>query len=186
MLLPEANPRLAGKLILAALMAGVLVSASACTVRPLHGNGSITGDQSAASALSAIEVKPVETRQALQVRNHLIFLLSGGAGQPADPSLMLDLNVTSTTTSGATVQIATDNEPSAGTVTMKAKYTLRVAATGDVVSNGNRVTAASFDRLRQEFATLRAELDAENRAARELAELLRLAIVHDLEKRGSL
>lgn len=168
----------------AALILVAVMSASACTVRPLYGDAGVAGGQGAAAALSAIEVKPVATRQELEVRNHLIFLLSGGAGQPANPKLLLALSVKSVTSSVATVQIATDNEPSAGTVTMTATYTLTDASSGEVVSGGRRITNASYDRSRQEFATLRAERDAENRAARELAELLRLALAQDLERRG--
>lgn len=166
-------------LVLAAAM-----SVSACTVRPLYGDAGVASGQGTVAVLSAIEVKPVSTRQELEVRNHLIFLLSGGAGQPANPELLLGLSVKSTTSSAATVQIATDNEPSAGTVMMTATYTLTDASSGEAVSNGRRVANASFDRSRQEFATLRAEKDAENRAARELAELLRLAVAQDLERRG--
>ena len=174
------------RLISAIMVAAALLAAGGCTVRPLYGDAGIAGGQGASASLAAIEVKPVSTRQALEVRNHLIFLLSGGAGQPAAPTYVLELSVTSATTAAATVQVATDNEPSAGTVTVKAVYTLRDAGSGDFISSGTRSTSASFDRLRQEFATMRAERDAENRAARELAELLRLAIVHDLEKQGAI
>jgi LPS-assembly lipoprotein len=82
------------------------------------------------------------------------------------------------------VQIANDNEPSAGTVTLTADYVLTRKADGEVVATGRRQVSASFDRARQEFATLRAERDAQDRAARELAELLRLALAHDLERAG--
>ena len=54
--------------------------------------------------------------------------------------------------------------------------------TGKRIAAGKRNVSASFDRPRQEFARLRAERDAENRAARELAELLRLAIAQDMSK----
>lgn len=184
MLLPDIRRFDGMKMLGAALLSFAVLSASACTVRPLYGDAGIAGNQSATAVLSAIEVKPVKTRQALEVRNHLIFLLSGGAGPPASPDLLLDLSVKSVTSSAATVQIAADNEPSAGTVTMTATYTLREVESGEVVSSGRRIIDASFDRLRQEFATYRAEIDAENRAARELAELLRLAIAQDLERRG--
>ena len=54
------------------------------------------------------------------------------------------------------------------------------------MSTGRRQIASSYDIPRQEFAAVRAERDAENRAARELAELLRLALAQDLEKAGKL
>jgi len=48
----------------------------------------------------------------------------------------------------------------------------------------SRAAASSFDKPRQEYASYRAQLDAENRAARELAELLNLAVAQDLVKYG--
>jgi len=59
------------------------------------------------------------------------------------------------------------------------RYTLVDAATGKTVATGNQQATASFDRPRQEFAVLRAERDAENRAARELAEFIRLSLAQD-------
>ena len=50
------------------------------------------------------------------------------------------------------------------------------AVTGRAGGRGTRQVTASFDRSRQYFARLRAERDAEDRAARELAEALRLAV----------
>ena len=64
---------------------------------------------------------------------------------------------------------------------MRATYKL-VDSTGKLVSNGDRQFSASYDVPRQEFAAFRAQRDAENRAARELAELLRLAIAQDLSR----
>ena len=70
-----------------------------------------------------------------------------------------------------------------GTVTLTAFYTLTDAATGKKVSTGRRSISSSYDHPRQEFAADRAQRDAEDRAARELAELLRLALAQDLAKR---
>lgn len=185
MLLSEISPTWT-RIASASIVSLALVLASGCTVRPLYGDAGVASGQGSTATLASIEVNPVKTRQALEVRNHLIFLLTGGGGRAASPSMLLDLDVTSETANAATVQIATDNEPSAGIVTMTAEYKLSDAATGDVISTGERAISSSFDRLRQEFATVRAERDAENRAARELAELLRLAVAQDLERQGRL
>ncbi|PSM19018.1 LPS assembly lipoprotein LptE [Nitratireductor sp. StC3] len=157
----------------------LLVVASACTVRPLHGEAS--GSIGGAGGLGTIAVNPVKSRYAQEVRNHLIFGLNGGAGQPANPRYLLDLNVTSTFRSAASVQVARENEPTAGAVVMSSRYRLVDAETGKAVANGKRSVNASFDKPRQEFAVVRAERDAENRAARELAEMLRVALAQDLE-----
>src|SRR5690606_38368796 len=136
---------------------------------------------------------PVDTRHAQQVRNHLIFLFNGGSGQPAAPRYALRLEVTRFDERGAVVQVGEDNEPSAGTLTLVADYVLTdlrgevtkdTGADGLVVTNGRRQIASAYDIPRQEYAALRAERDAEDRAARELAELLRLAIAQDLARMG--
>jgi LPS-assembly lipoprotein len=67
-------------LILGPLLALLLIT-SACTVRPLYGEAS--GSIGAGGGLGSIAVNPVTSRYAQEVRNHLIFGLNGGAGQPA-------------------------------------------------------------------------------------------------------
>ncbi|RVD71529.1 MAG: hypothetical protein E5V62_18260 [Mesorhizobium sp.] len=163
-----------------------LALVSACTVRPLYSNAPLTAGSTvgAAAELASISVKPVKTRYAQQVRNNLIFALGQGAGEPATPAYTLDLGVTELVESAALVQIQTDeDEPTAGTVTLTANYVLR-DTTGTVIATGKRSVPSSFDRPRQEYASYRAQIDAENRAARELADLLRLSVAQDLIKHG--
>ncbi|MFC5586524.1 LPS assembly lipoprotein LptE [Nitratireductor kimnyeongensis] len=171
------------------LLAGLALSlavASGCTVRPLMATPDVTpGGLASSPALSSIAIAPVDTRYAQEVRNHLIFLLNGGAGQPASARYTLDLAVTRTSSAAARVQVRTDNEPTSSLLTMTARYTLKDSGTGQVVANGQRQISSAYDVPRQEFASLRAERDAENRAARELAEQLRLALGQDLARSGN-
>ena len=119
------------------------------------------------------------------MRNNLIFAFGQGSGEPASPAYTLDLGVTELVESAAIVQVQTqEDEPTAGTVTLTANYVLRDTATNTVIAVGKRSIPSSFDRPRQEFAAYRAQIDAENRAARELADLLRLSIAQDLAKHG--
>lgn len=178
---PEGRRAVLRRILAGAVLATGLASFAGCTVQPLYGGGPAAGG-SMVSRLSSVDVAEVDTRQALEVRNQLIYLLSGGTGRPVNPSHVVDLGISSRTTNAATVQIATDNEPSAGTVTMTSDYVLRALATDEIVASGRRMAAASFDRTRQQFGNLRAERDAENRAARELAEMLRLALAQDLSR----
>ncbi|AZO10773.1 hypothetical protein EJ074_17725 [Mesorhizobium sp. M3A.F.Ca.ET.080.04.2.1] len=160
---------------------------SACTVRPLYSNAPLVAgsDAGTASALSSIAIKPVSTRYAQQVRNYLIFAFGQNANEPSNPVYTLDLGVSELVESAALVQVQTDeDEPTAGTVTLTANYVLRDTATNTVISVGKRSIPSSFDRPRQEYAAYRAQIDAENRAARELADLLRLAIAQDLIRHG--
>lgn len=161
-----------------------LMALAACTVRPLYSNAGVAAGTSVgqSAGLSSIAIKPVSTRYGQEVRNHLIFGLNGGAGQPANPLYSLTLNVTAVTSSAAKIQRALEEEPTASMMTVAASYVLTDAKTGKVVAQGRREASSSYDVPRQSFAALRAQRDAENRAARELAELLRLAIGQDLSK----
>lgn len=166
---------------LAGLAVVSVLPLSACTVRPLYGDVSASTAASAMPGSGSIGVRQVDTRVAQQVRNHLVFALNGGAAEPADPRYSVRLNVTSLKQSSGTVQIGQDNEPTAGTITVSSTYSITDGQTQTVVARGRRSAVAAYDRPLQEFALLRAEIDAENRAARELAEFLRLAIAQDME-----
>lgn len=165
-------------------VAACAILAAGCTVRPLYSDAPLgPSGLSAKVELASIAVKPVDSRYAQQVRNNLIFALYGGAQAPAEPAYSLTLDVSELVQSAAVVQITTDvDQPTAGTVTLTSAYTLTDAKTGKTVATGKRSISSSYDRPRQELATYRAQIDAENRAARELADLLRLALAQDLSK----
>jgi LPS-assembly lipoprotein len=189
MSLPEPRKMHAGLMARGIALSGLIAAAaalSACTARPLYSTAPLSaGSQvGAAAELASIAIKPVNTRYAQQVRNNLIFAFSGGAGQTATPAYSLDLGVTERVSSAALVQTTSNEDtPTAGTVTLTAAYTLTDATTGKTVASGKRSISSSFDRPLQEFASYRAQRDAEDRAARELADLLRLAIAQDLARR---
>ena len=172
-----------------ALRAGItaIVAAatlSACQVRPLYGEaGARSGGD---SRLAAVAVEEVATRDAQQVRNHLIFLINGGQAETAEPRWRVNLGISSATTGALARQVSTteDAAPTAATVTMTTLYVIADAGTGETVASGKRQVASSFDRPGQSFASARAQRDAEDRAARELAEQLRLAILQDLARVG--
>lgn len=173
------------RVVFAIALLAAAVSVSGCTVRPLYADagletGALAGNPAGLS--HSVTVKPVETRVGLEVRNHLIFLLYGGRGQPDTADYTVDLGVTTTTTRVATVQITKDSEPTSAIVTATSVYRIIDNATGMPVATGTRAVSSSYDISRQEFAALRAERDAENRAARELAEILRHAVAQELER----
>jgi LPS-assembly lipoprotein len=171
----------AAALALAMLAGGVL--ASGCTVGPLYGNA--YAPTSTAAELASIDIAPVATRQAQEVRNHLIFMFSGGKGSPANPAYRMDLVVTSHSTAAAVIQAGTtEQSPTASLLNMTGQYTIRDSATGEVVTRGQRQVASAYDVPLQEFAALRALRDAEDRAARELAEQLRLAVAQEIARKG--
>ena len=173
--------QLRGMIISVCLVSALAISG--CTVRPLYSDATAPIEVPTKSAgLSSVNIKPVETRYAQEVRNHLIFLMNGGSGQPANAEYALNLGITVIDERAAYVQRPKDSRPTAGTIVLTSSYVLTRARTGEAVATGTRRISSSYDRSRQEFAALRAERDAENRAARELAELLRLALAQDILK----
>ncbi len=185
MSLPERKWKSLSSFLRIAAFAGVVLAA-ACSVQPLYSNHPATAsavDGSIGTQLSSISVKPVPTRYAQEVRNHLIFYFGGGQGEPANPTYQLELGITKLNEVSAFVQIADEDQPTARTLTLISSY--RLTKAGQPIATGRRQVASQYDVPRQEFASLRAEIDAENRAARELAELLRLAVAQDLKRAES-
>lgn len=175
--------------LLAAGLAAVSVAVAGCTVRPLYSDAPLTSASGVSSTMKAelasIAIKPPETRYEQQVRNQLIFLFGNGAGEAKTPVYTLEMKIRRRVANSAIVQITSDDdEPSAGNLTLTARYRLTVNATGKRVASGTRSAIASFDQPTQKYAVSRAIVDAENRAARELAEFLRLAIAQDLANKG--
>jgi LPS-assembly lipoprotein len=173
-----------------AIATGLALATSACTVRPLYMKddpASAGASAGMAAELASIAVKPVTTRYAQLVRNELIFLLHGGAGETASPRYMLDLNVSSQRMSSATAPASSSddvNVPTSAILTLTGTYTLTDATSTKVIASGTRNVTSSIDVPRQQYAALRAENDAQQRAARELAQLLRFAIAQDFVREG--
>src|SRR5690606_15624123 len=82
-----------------------------CTVQPLYssaGAGSTIGGSVAPdmrSKLASVAVEPVGDIFGQQVRNQLIFLLSGGSGEPANPVYRLRLGLSRSVISSVNVDI---------------------------------------------------------------------------------
>ncbi len=160
-------PMLAGVVMLTAL--------AGCQVRPLYSDAAGTS-----AALASIEISDADERVEQEVRNALIFLVAGGQGEPANPQYHLALNVT-TRAMGVLYDQARDRA-GAGRIVVKADYNLSRAGTGETIKSGNRTAVALVDFPVQEFAKVRAVRDGENRAAKELAELIRADIAAALSR----
>jgi LPS-assembly lipoprotein len=163
---------------LAKALAGValLGVVAGCQVRPLYSTPSGTEGK-----LASVSISEASGRIEQQVRNELIFLFAGGAGEPQNAAYNLDITVTSGTL-GVLNDVATDTMR-AGRVIVYADYSLTRADTGETLESGKRSASAMVDFPTQEFAKLRAIRDAENRAAREVAELVRADVASALSRR---
>ncbi|MEO3387287.1 LPS assembly lipoprotein LptE [Mesorhizobium sp. CAU 1741] len=172
-----------------AAMAVMLASVAGCTVTPLYGTSTASispQDGGVAAQLASVEVTEATDRVGQELRNHLIFLLGGGGGQPANPAYRLQLATVAHVSRGPSISVSDVTlEPSSGFLALRSDYSLVEADTGRVVSAGTRAVQAPFDNPGQNYASQRAVRDAENRAARELAEVLRLVVAQELQRATS-
>jgi len=153
----------------------MVAALSACQVRPLYAEASGTGTH-----LASIGFSEATHRVGQVVRNHLIFLTSGGKGEPLSPQYNVQLNVSSTYIDILDDEDATGLQP--GRVLVSGSYVLTRVSDGEVLKRGSRRATSLLDVSRQEFAELRSVRDAENRASRELAEFIRADLAIALAK----
>jgi LPS-assembly lipoprotein len=160
--------------VLAAALAGA-VALGGCQVRPLYGTLSTpAGSPALTQELSAIDIDPVQTasnedldRIGQVLRNELIFGFTGGRTAAA-PRYRLKMLIDRPLNEVGVEQLA--DVPSAYTVTVNASYVLSDIATGQTLTTGKVFGSASFDFSSQRFANVRAQRDAEDRAAKMVAQ----------------
>lgn len=161
------------KVLAGVALAGVLAG---CQVRPLYSTAAGTEGK-----LASVSISEATSRVEQQVRNDLVFFFGGGAGEAQNAVYHLDMDV-NVRTVGVLNDAARDTAR-AGRVTVSADYNLTKADTGETLASGKRSAVAMVDFPTQEFAKLRAIRDAENRGARELAELIRADVASALARR---
>ncbi|MDX3977773.1 LPS assembly lipoprotein LptE [Shinella sp.] len=154
----------------------IIGALAGCQVRPLYSTGSGTE-----SKLASVSISEATDRVEQKVRNDLIFLFAGGAGEPQNAIYHLEMNVT-VRNIGVLIDVA-DDIPRAGRIVVAADYNLVKTDSGETLASGKRSSVALVDFPVQEFAKLRAVRNAENRAARELAELIRADVAAALGRR---
>jgi len=127
---------------------------------------------------TAIAVADVGDRVAQEVRNNLVFGFTGG--KPAAPARYdLTLNVA---TSEARLGFEKDETAPAYQVTVTVRFELKEIASGRIILRSSSNGVASYDRSNQNFANIRARIDAENRAALQVSEHLQLRLAIALAK----
>jgi LPS-assembly lipoprotein len=162
--------RLATAMAAAGLVAGCF--------QPLYGNQS-GPTASVAGALAAVEVLQIEAPQgtpearvAVELRNDLLFALTGGSGG-LSPTHRLNIKL-SISHMAIIVDITTGRTEDEVTG-IDTTFTMTELATGKVVATGSSFARVTSDvpGQQQRFARARAQRDAENRAAQVVADQIR-------------
>lgn len=144
--------------------------------QPLYGQRP-DGGPSIVGQLNGVEVLPIdapngtpESRLGVEVRNALIYNLTGGSGASATSTHKLKINLLASRQQ-VIVDIQTAR-PDIENYGIDATYILTDAATGKVVLTGRTFSRVSYDipGQQQRFARQRGLRDAENRAASVIAE----------------
>ncbi|MFJ5488823.1 LPS assembly lipoprotein LptE [Hansschlegelia beijingensis] len=150
--------------------------------RPVYGDMSTPGvlakdggGGDVAAALKTVEVKPIEGRVGGKMRNELIFMLRGGAG-PGAVAYRLEVRSINEIGQSAVVDPLTDVQETR-TISLAVQYVLTRAGSIDPLFTGNALATATYFAGLQRFANVRAERDAEDRAATQIAERIRARLV---------
>lgn len=124
-----------------------------------------------AELMRSVDVKQIEGRVGGKMRNELIFFLRGGG--PAGP-VAYRMTVTMTEFGQSAVVDPFTSVPQTRTISLQASYSMTRAGGGlDPVMKGEAFATASYFSGLQRFANIRAERDAEDRAAVQIAERIR-------------
>jgi LPS-assembly lipoprotein len=153
--------------------AGALVAGC---FQPLYGEHSFTSSPGIAAALSSVDVSQIaarngtpESRVAVELRNQLLFNLTGGAS-PTPPTHRLVIRMG--TTRLAVIVDTNSGRPDVEDYGINVSYDLVDLKTGKPVLNSESFARVSYDIPGQEqrFARARGLRDSENRAAKLIAD----------------
>ena len=144
--------------------------------QPMYGQLSPTAGPGLGNALSSVSVTNIEApkgtteeRLAVELRNELLFGLTGGSGSNSPTH---ELTVKQTTQSAKIIVDITSARPELENFGLDASYRLTEVATGKTVVTGTTFARVSYDvpGQVQRFARLRGLRDAETRAAKVIAD----------------
>jgi LPS-assembly lipoprotein len=168
--------------IRASMRVGLVLAAAGLVAgcfQPLYGRDPSAGNESIRDKLADVLVAPItarkgttEARIGVELRNALQFDFNGGAGAVA-PTHRLDIEVTAN-------DVSVTLDPVSGRPTeeiggLNATYQLLEIATGKIVLKDSTFARVGYEipGPQQRFAKQRAQVDAQNRAAKVAAETIR-------------
>lgn len=172
---PRARLHRLGRFAMSLAIAGLV---GGC-FQPLYASRSVTGGPAVGEQLRSVDVAPIkgtigntEGRLAVEMRNALIYELTGGAGASVPTHR---LNMQFTILRQQVIVDITTSRPDVEQSGVNATYSLTEIASGKVVVTGQAFARVSYDAPGQEqrFARARGARDAESRAVKVIAEDVR-------------
>jgi LPS-assembly lipoprotein len=170
MSLPErVSPLVRPGLIAACLLASL---AGACTFQPMYAQTPLFGSgPSLRDALREVDVASIDGRIGNELRNDLIYELTGGEGNQRDAPYRLTL--VANVSSFDPIIDTESGRPVVQMVSFDVTFKLHDVVKDRIVLTEQALARVSLDRSQQRYANVRALRDAENRAAKVVAEQIR-------------
>jgi LPS-assembly lipoprotein len=172
----------AHRLLLRVACVGAMGALVAGCFQPLYGEHSFANAPGVAPALAGVDVSQIpaasgtpEARVAVELRNQLVFNLTGGA-QPPPPTHRLSIQMSATRLS--VIVDINSGRPDAEDYGLNVTYSMTELKTGKQVFNSTTYARVTYDipGQAQRFARARALRDSENRAAKLIADNVRARV----------
>ncbi|MBK8007635.1 MAG: hypothetical protein IPK23_03705 [Rhizobiales bacterium] len=150
----------------------VLAGALGGCFQPMYGQSTLFGaGAKLRDELRQVEILEIQGRVGQEIRNDLIFELTGGQGNPVGAPYKLAMTITSG--SQTPLVDVSSGRATSETVTLDVTYRVLDVSNDKVVLSEKAIARISIDRSQQRYASLRAIRDAQNRAAKLVAEQIR-------------
>jgi LPS-assembly lipoprotein len=158
-----AGVRLVSSLIGAVVAAALLAGCGESGFRPLYGQAGIGAN--VGEKLAGVEIAPIPGRLGQRIRNELIFDVTGGGRVTETPVYRLEIAVKENVVS---TLVNRDGTAQSQIYTADASFNLIRLSDKKVVVTGTSFGRAGFERNPSIFSNVRAQDDAQNRAAKSI------------------
>jgi len=151
--------------------------------RPLYASRTLPGGEDLLEVMRAIDVTASGDRTGQFFRNELLFLLRGGQAGAERPKYRLEHRITQRV-SAISVQVFSD-VPQSFILNLSIVYVLWDLDSNRIVLQGKSFSEASFTFSNQRFANSRAQIDAQERAAKAIADDVRIRLASFLSDKST-
>ena len=155
--------------------APALTACGADGFKPLY--GATASGVGVEQRLAKVDFSPIPGRVGQRIRNELVFQTAGG--HPEGPSHRLEVVIKETLTS---TLVRIDGESLSQIYSIEASFRLINVNTKAVMFQGTSNARAGFERFQSVYSNVRAREDAENRAAKVIAEDIKIRLATYLSR----
>ncbi len=153
-----------------AMLGTATILSAGCGFQPLYGPTASGAPLS--EVMKTVDITTVPGRVGQRVRNELIFRTTGG-GYAEKPKYRLDIAIKELLMH---TLVNREGDPQGEIYQLYSEYRLIRIADNQSVLEGHSNARAAYDKVEFVFADIRAQRDAEDRAARTIAEAIRTRV----------